>query len=236
MAPSTPSTTAYSRNAQNTTRKFNQELRRQQVCLFLLRYVRADGKLERGALTRAAIALGVGSSTMTRYWRRYRKAIVSPEHHELNVQRAKGSGIKRRFAVPQVHAMVKAVPFRYRQNIRSLSAKTGIPRTTLHRYLQIGLLQKSRSTIKPILTAVNKAQRISYCNSFVGPYGCFNDMLDCIDIDEKWWYITQQSLSWIVVPGEITPDRKCKHKSHITKVMALAASARPRQHPETGEW
>lgn len=95
---------------------------------------------------------------------------------------------------------------------------------------------KSRSTIKPILTTANMARRVQYCKSFVNADGCFNDLLDRLDIDEKWWYISKVSTGYIVVPGEIPPDRRCKHKSHLIKVMCLTAMAHPRQNPEPGEW
>ena len=79
-------------------------------------------------------------------------------------------------------------------------------------------------------------QRVSYCESFIESDGCFSDMLDRVDIDEKWWYITRVNTSYIIVEGEVAPDRKVAHKSHIIKVMCLTAMARPRQNPLTKEW
>ncbi len=61
-------------------------------------------------------------------------------------------------------------------------------------------------------------------------------MLDCADINEKWFYLTQHTARYIVVPGEAAPHRTCKHKSHIEKVMCLTAIARPRKNPDTGRW
>ena len=75
------------------------------------------------------------------------------------------------------------------------------------------VLTKSRSTVKPNLTDVNKASRVSYCKSFVDKRGYFKSMLNCIDIDKKWWCITTVKLSYIIVPGKQAPDRKVKHKS-----------------------
>ena len=71
--------------------------------------------------------------------------------------------------------------------------------------------------VKPILTASNKACRVAYCESFIEEHGCFRDLLDRIDIDEKWWYITEVARRYIVVEGEVPPDHFCKHKSRITK-------------------
>jgi len=101
--------------------------------------------------------------------------------------------------------------------------------------LKAGILQKSRSAVKPLLTDANKVQRVAYCESFIEVDGCFGDMLDRVDIDEKWRYITQVNTSYIIVKGEVPPDRKVKHKSHIIKVMCLTAMARPQQNPVTKE-
>ena len=61
-------------------------------------------------------------------------------------------------------------------------------------------------------------------------------MLDPVDINEKWCYLSQKVTSFIMVPGEIPPLHLCKHKSHIKKAMCLTAMACPRQDPTTGVW
>jgi hypothetical protein len=57
-------------------------------------------------------------------------------------------------------------------------------------------------------------------------------MLDRVDFDKKWFYITTVNASYIIVPGEEPPTRRCKHKSHLIKVMCLTAMARPRENPD----
>ena len=99
--------------------------------------------------------------------------------------------------------------------------------------MKSGALKKTNtnSAVKPTLTDDNKVQRVAYCESFIESDGCFSDMLDRVDIDEKWWYITRVNTSYIIVDGEIPPVRKVKHKSqHIIKVMCLTAMAHPRQN------
>ena len=61
-------------------------------------------------------------------------------------------------------------------------------------------------------------------------------MLDRVDIDEKWFYITRVKQRYFVAPGEKPPPRKCKHKKHLIKVMFLTAMARPRVDQQTGVW
>ena len=117
-----------------------------------------------------------------------------------------------------------------------MAAKISVPATTLNRCLKSGVLNKTRSAVKPVLTCANKVERVKYCESFINQEGNFKDIHERIDIDEKWWYITKVKTGYIVAPGEKAPDRKVKHKSHIPKVMYLAASAHPRKNPTTGEW
>jgi hypothetical protein len=209
--------------------------------MFLANRVRSstseERKLQRGAIAGAASAFSVSNSTVDKIWRKNKNGITKPEHHKLDLRRKKGSGRPSTLSVDQVKARVKAVPFSLRKSLRALSPHVGIPRTTLHRYLSRGVLAKSGSAVKPMLTDANKVARVDYCKGFVDAEGCFEEMLDRVDIDEKWWLLTEKSCSYIVVPGEeLPPSRFVKHKSHIIKAMCLCASARPRQNPETGDW
>ena len=51
---------------------------------------------------------------------------------------------------------------------------------------------------------------------------------DFVHIDKKWFYICQNGQKYYLYTDEELPTRKVRHKSHITKVMFLAAVARPR--------
>ena len=82
--------------------------------------------------------------------------------------------------------------------------------------------------VKPILTDMNKVARVDYCIRFVDVDGCFDEMLDRLDINKMWWFLTKKSYSYIVdLCEELTPSRFVNHKSHIIKTMYLCASARP---------
>ena len=203
--------------------------------MFLANTVK-NGKLGINALAKAAQTFGLKKGGVRHRWRVHKSAIVSPGKFKLDLKHKKGAGRPRKMKLSELQQKVKAVPFRYRQTLRSLSAQVGIPTTTLHRLLKEGSLKKTRSAVKPTLTDANKVQRVSYCESFIESDGCFSDMLDRVDIDEKWWYITRVNTSYIIVEGEVAPDRKVAHKSHIIKVMCLTAMARPRQNPLTKEW
>jgi hypothetical protein len=61
-------------------------------------------------------------------------------------------------------------------------------------------------------------------------------MIDHIDIDETWFNMTEIVSCYITTPNKVLPVRKCKHKSHIKKIMFLTAVVHPRKNPITGEW
>jgi hypothetical protein len=56
----------------------------------------------------------------------------------------------------------------------------------------------------------------------------FDAMYDVVHVDEKLFYVTEVKKRFYLLPDEDIPYRPLKHKSHITKVMFLAAVARPR--------
>ncbi|ETL91732.1 hypothetical protein L917_09750 [Phytophthora nicotianae] len=66
----------------------------------------------------------------------------------------------RRLALDEVVQLVQAVPLCQRQTQRSLAAASGIPRTTLQRYLADGTLRRAALRVKPALTAGHKTKRL----------------------------------------------------------------------------
>ena len=177
------------------------------------------------------VQFGVSAYYVGTIWRKHKLDILDTANRDIiaNLKHKLGAGPPRKVPVEELHRRVKLAPFRYRKDIRTLADYTGIPKSTLHRALKAGLL-------KVLLTEDNKTSRIAYCKGFVEEDGCFSDMLDCVDIDEKWFYLTQHMARYILVPGEAAPHRTCKHKSHVEKVMCLTAIARPRKNPDTGRW
>jgi hypothetical protein len=61
-------------------------------------------------------------------------------------------------------------------------------------------------------------------------------MLDHVDINEKWFHLSQVVTSFILVPGEVPPLCLCKHKSHIEKAMCLTAMTCQGQDRVTRVW
>ncbi|KAH7836835.1 hypothetical protein Vadar_006228 [Vaccinium darrowii] len=56
----------------------------------------------------------------------------------------------------------------------------------------------------------------------------FKDMYNYVHVDEKWFFLSRESEKFYLLPEEREPLGTCKSKRFITKVMFLAAVARPR--------
>ncbi|ETW07480.1 hypothetical protein H310_01989 [Aphanomyces invadans] len=69
---------------------------------------------------------------------------------------------------------------------------------------------------------------MEFAMSFVRPDMQFNDLLNYVHIDEKWFYLTKTIRTYCFVPGESEAERKCMNKRFLTKVMFLTAVARLR--------
>jgi hypothetical protein len=53
-------------------------------------------------------------------------------------------------------------------------------------------------------------------------------MYNSIHIDEKWFFLYKVASSYVLTAEELPPQRQCENKRYITKVMFIAAVARPR--------
>ena len=53
-------------------------------------------------------------------------------------------------------------------------------------------------------------------------------MYNHLHIDEKWFYMMKTKQNYYLLPEEQEPDRKCKSKRYIQKIMFMAAVAQPR--------
>jgi hypothetical protein len=97
---------------------------------------------------------------------------------------------------------------------------------------------KGRSSyVKPFLTPSNVQERLRFAMSFVRPLpnGTFSfvSMDNFVHVDEKWFYLTKVKRRCYVYDDEEVAARTVKSKRFITKVMFLAAVARPRFDPHT---
>jgi hypothetical protein len=105
---------------------------------------------------------------------------------------------------------------------------------TIHRCLKAGVIKRKSSRLKPLLTDANKAERLRFCFGHFGGQGneegdvVFDDMDNTVHLDEKWFNADKDRRKFYVTEGEELPNRCCKSKRFIPKVMLLAAVTRPR--------
>ena len=120
------------------------------------------------------------------------------------------------------------VLFSDRTTLRSLSFAIKIPTTSLWRLLKSEHILRYSSTLKPVLTEKNKEAQMNFSRSFADENGIFMDMMDYVHIDQKWFFMTKIKENYYLLPNETQPERMTKSKRFITKVMFMAAVARPR--------
>lgn len=150
----------------------------------------------------------------------------------INVCSRKPKAVGRKRVEIDVNEFVKIDRSR-RTNIRSLSSALSVPRSVVHRRIKEGVIKPHTNALKPYLNDANKIARLKFCVSMLEPGSLesqpmFKNMYDYVHIDEKWFYMSKESERYYLLPTEDEPLRTCKSKRFITKVMFLAAVARPR--------
>ncbi|KAL7589894.1 hypothetical protein Lser_V15G40182 [Lactuca serriola] len=189
-----------------------------------------SGELQRGAISDVASQFSVSNRTVSRIWHQAKFQINHGLPVVLSSNMAKVVGRKR---VQVDFNQVLDIPLRRRSNIRSLANLLNVSKSTMHRRIKEGALRPHTNAIKPTLTHENKRARLEFClskisRSLSSNIPTFHDMFNVIHIDEKWFYMSKPSRRYYLVPGEDEPLRTCQSKKFITKVMFLAAVARPR--------
>ena len=211
------------------------EAARQSAVRMLLTMAKSENitKLPKLAYAKVAKEIGCSDRTIRRLWGQARRSGLSRTNMKFTVSgKKKGrSGRKCKWTPEQVTAKLLSIPTRYRTNFRRMENKLGIPKSTLQRMFKKGLMVRHSNAIKPTLTAVNKYSRVVHALKWITKAQqtlVFNDMMNIIHLDEKWFYLTTPKKSIYLAPGETPPHRTTKSKRYIAKVMFLAAIARPR--------
>ena len=71
--------------------------------------------------------------------------------------------------------------------------------------------------MKPFLTNEHHIAQVDQCLSKVDGEspGHFQNLYDEVHVDEKWFYLTEDGLTYILAEGEEPPKRKVRHKGFI---------------------
>ncbi|CAN0046233.1 unnamed protein product, partial [Discosporangium mesarthrocarpum] len=94
--------------------------------------------------------------------------------------------------------------------------------------------------VKPVLSDKRKRDRVGVALSHMQRKGgarvVVDDMYDLVYVDEKWFYVMEDGRGIYLHPEEDAPKPpRAQNKRFITKVMFLAAVARPRMISD-GVW
>ncbi|GJS04025.1 hypothetical protein Tco_0320533 [Tanacetum coccineum] len=210
------------------TRKNTTDSERQAIYQSLLEES-FNGQLKKGTIGTVASKYKVCKRTVTRIWNHAKFQL----EHELTVDvSSKMPTVVGRKRVQIDFNQVSEIPLRLRTNIRCIAKSLNVSKSTMHRRIKQGALRPHSNAIKPSLTDENKKARLIFClskieRSLSNSSLVFHNMFNVVHIDEKWFYMTKPTKRYYLVPGENEPFRTCKSKTFITKVMFLAAVARP---------
>lgn len=199
-----------------------------------LQYHSGNGKLKRGMIKCISEKFSVSTQTVSKIWKRGQSTRPS------NVLSLKKGQVGRKKKNHLLAGRICNVPLNKRKTIRSLAGALNMPKSSLHDQFKNGSLRRCTSALKPTLTAANKKERVLFAlqhmHFFQNGIIEFTNMYDVIHIDEKWFYLTEDNCRYYLELDEPEPHRQVKSKRFITKVMFLAAVARPRLDPVKNEF
>ncbi len=170
-----------------------------------------NGILPHGAIKETAKRFNTSTRTISRVWKRGResssKDFLTPGSVE---SRKKGRSGRKSRREEDIKAAVRNVPMNERSTLRTLSSKSGIPRSSLHRAVKRGTILRHSNPVHPLLTEENKRRRLSHALSHVSlntrskKYRIDN-MYSYVHLDEKWFNIMKENKVYYLTPEETKP-------------------------------
>lgn len=163
----------------------------------------------------------VSRSTIHLLWRRHVTESKNPTHPAIT--RKAGSGRPEKITPEMGLELVSFARTQlYHFSFKDAAALLYVSESTVRRYLQTHGWRTTRIGLRPQLTQDHKARRLQWAKDHHRSTFSMN-----IDIDEKWFYTIDRAGKLRVPPGDIPSRQPIQHSSHIPKVMALVAVARP---------
>ncbi|KAK9669319.1 hypothetical protein RND81_13G123000 [Saponaria officinalis] len=206
--------------------RMSNETRRLLAQMMLLGY--KNSKLKHGLLTKLGQEFNLSRMTIHKYWLTVKQQIT--EGKLVAVDRDyKGS--KKRVIIDL--ETVRSIPLFKRSSVRSLACAMNINPSTVHKLIKKGKIRAHSNAMKPQLTEGNKIARMQWVldrirNLSSGQNLEFEENYNVVHIDEKWFYMSRVSQKFYLLLNEKEPHRSCTSKTHMTKIMFMGASARPR--------
>ncbi|KAF0710039.1 hypothetical protein AaE_012686 [Aphanomyces astaci] len=185
-----------------------------------LRTTVQNNKLPHGTFTRLATKYGCHRSTITALWNA--QSVNSNDDnngsiHALHNKRQGRCG-RPRIRNEDVLDAVAGVDVQFRQTIRSTAHHASMSKSTLHRRVQEGLLDRRSTNLKPALTQAHMSSRLEFCLSNVTQRDPtqsafeFRDFDDTIHVDEKWFRMDKDARGFYLTSSEDAPERRTQNK------------------------
>jgi len=98
-------------------------------------------------------------------------------------------------------SIVKDILLRQKKNIQSLAFAMNVFKSTLHRSIKEGKFYHPSSALKPLFIEANKESQLQYTLSIIESsslnieFPTFKGSFDRVHIDEKWFYLTEESIA-----------------------------------------
>ena len=126
----------------------------------------------------------------------------------------------------------KAIKYELKSTQHSVAKQMEVSQTTVCRWKKNKVIRKHTNAIKPALAENNKLHRLSFALSKCeydenSDAFKFKPYTNVVHIDEKYFYLTRETQTYYLAPGEIEPHRECQSKTFIPKSMFMCAVAKP---------
>jgi len=184
----------------------------------------AEGKLVRGAFQAVADRYHVTPLTIRRVWDRARKNFADPLVGTFSASPLRGNcGQKPKYHRNELRDHIVGLPSYSRKTLRSLATALRIPLASLHFMKEDKrdpLIIPHTNRLKPLLTEQHKTQRVLYALLQIStpiingtPTHTFNSMHQVVHVDEKWFYLSEETVHMYLIPGEEPPDRYVQNRN-----------------------
>ena len=230
----------------------------------MLKYMVKDGKPVHGSLSIIAGEFNIGAQQISKLWQKVCAKMhshlndlqITQEDFDNNnilinafpdtvfdTDRIGKCGAKQKYDREALKDQLKQLPSRHRRTYKHAAEKLCIPVSVLHKIVKKEkVFRRHRNRLKPVLNNDHKIWRVMHALSKIDQPTInlrqpkFRDMYDEIHLDEKWFFLTKDGMTYILADDEEVPVRRTSHKSHIAKVMFLCAQARPRFDHAKQQW
>lgn len=189
-----------------------------------------NGKLPHGAKQDLARKLSIDRRHVSNVWHAYEKSEADNTELKLHSGR-KGHSGRKPIDTAEIRSRLSNIPFNERRTVRSLAESLSMPTSTVHKNMDALTISKRASWLKPTLSTHQKLNRIRWVFDWIienrNGNKMFQTFQNVIHIDEKWFHLCKDGEKCYIMEDERAPQRNVPHKSHIKKVMFLAAVGRP---------